>query len=205
VGSQIKLLRTLQLGTFERVGENSARHSDVRIISATNQDLEGRIEGGDFRIDFFYRLNVIEIQLPPLRRRRADIPALVGHFIPQYASKNRKKVLGISSEAIDKLTKYSFPGNVRELENIIERAIVLCRGEYITAGDVRLPSSEGGEHTILDPHDLSAPYDTKLDAFERTLISEALGRADRNQSSAARLLGITERRLRSRMERIGLR
>lgn len=203
-GIQVKLLRTLQLGTFERVGENQPRRSDVRIISATNQSLEQKIEKGEFRVDFLYRLNVIEIHLPPLRQRRADIPLLVRHFIPEYAEKNRKTITGITSEAVDKLTKYPFPGNVRELENIVERAIVLCRGEYITAGDIKLPL-DGDDRATLDPYDLEESYDTKLTEFERVMISEALSRSEDNQSSAARLLGISERRLRSRMDRIRMR
>jgi DNA-binding NtrC family response regulator len=202
---QIKLLRTLQFGTFERVGDSASREADVRIISATNQPLERKIESGSFRTDFLYRLNVVEIHLPPLRSRKADIPLLVEHFIPRYASKSRKEIYGITTEAMDKLTKYSFPGNVRELENIVERAIVLCRGHYITEADIRLPGEAADADSILDPSDLSKDYDTKLETFERTMIHEALRNAGANQSSAARLLGITERRLRSRMERLGMR
>jgi DNA-binding NtrC family response regulator len=199
---QVKLLRVLQSGTFERVGDSGSRTVDVRIISATNQPLEERMEEGEFRIDFFYRLNVIEIDLPPLRERRSDVELLVRHFIDTFSGKNRKTVKGITSDALDTLVKYDFPGNVRELENVVERAAVLCRGELIGRQDIRLPLKGTPEDSIMDPRNLDVGHDEKLEAFERAMIREALKRSGGNQSVAARTLGISERRFRSRMERL---
>jgi two-component system NtrC family response regulator len=136
---QVKLLRAIQSGEIQRLGSNETRKVDVRIIAATHRDLEEMIHRGEFREDLYYRLNVVSIWIPPLRRRKADIPVLVEHFIRKYARENRKDVKGITREALDRLMKYSFPGNVRELENMIERAVVLTRQEFITLDD--LPSS----------------------------------------------------------------
>ena len=133
---QVKLLRALQFGQIERVGENTPRHLDVRIVTATNLDLSQLVALGKFRRDLYYRLNVIEIKLPPLHERKEDIALLVGHFIERFQQRDGKAVHGITREALDKLSKRRFPGNVRELENIIERAVVLCRSEYIRTEDL---------------------------------------------------------------------
>ncbi|MDP3178572.1 MAG: sigma-54 dependent transcriptional regulator, partial [Spirochaetaceae bacterium] len=199
---QVKLLRAIQFGVIERLGENVPRRPNVRIVAATHSDLPALVKGGSFRRDFFYRLNVIEIVLPPLRERKDDIIFLVERFIERFRERDGKKVQGITREAMDKLSKRPFPGNVRELENIIERAVVLCRGDMIRVED--LPpdeSSEGGGHC----GDLgSEGYEKTMSDFEKTFLSEALRQAEGNKSAAARKLGITERHLRSRIERLGM-
>ncbi len=144
---QVKLLRVIQFGQLARVGENRIRHLDVRIIAATNRDLEQMITENTFRGDLYWRLNVINLPLPPLRERRSEIPALVEHFIGQYNEKNRKSVEGISREALDRLMAHRFPGNIRELENMIERAVILCRGNLLHAADIPLPEAPEGNET----------------------------------------------------------
>ncbi|MDQ7063709.1 MAG: sigma-54 dependent transcriptional regulator [candidate division KSB1 bacterium] len=202
---QVKLLRAIQFGQFERIGGNETRQVDVRIIAATHRDLETMMQAGEFRDDLYYRLNVVSIWIPPLRQRKTDIPVLVDHFIQKYAQENQKTVKGISREALDHLMKYNFPGNVRELENMIERAVVLCRGETITTDDLPAPLQSFPEKALLDPHDLEAGYEAKMRAFETEMIRTALQETGGNQSAAARLLGITERHLRSRLEKLGMR
>ncbi|WP_457566387.1 sigma-54-dependent transcriptional regulator [Caldithrix abyssi] len=202
--TQVKLLRALQFGEFERVGGSKTIKVDVRVIAATNRDLEELIQKGEFREDLYYRLNVVTIHIPPLRERKSDIPVLIRHFIEKYARENQKNVVGISKEAQDYLMRYHFPGNVRELENIIERAVVLARDEIITLEDLPQGLTVQTERSILDPFDFSHPYEEKLAAFERVMIEEALKQKHGNQSQAARLLGISERHLRSRMQRLNI-
>ncbi len=202
---QVKLLRAIQFGQIERVGSNQSVQVDVRIIAATHRDLEAMIREGTFREDLYYRLNVVNIWIPPLRRRKADIPVLVNHFIQKYARENGKVVKGVTREALDFLMKYPYPGNVRELENIIERAVVLGRGEYITVDDLPPTVVNPENNALFDPHDLSDGYTAKMQAFEKELLRTALQETGGNQSAAARLLGITERHLRSRLERLGMK
>ena len=202
---QVKLLRAIQFGTFERLGGNKSIQVDVRILAATNRNLEELIKNGEFREDLFYRLNVITIHIPQLQRRKADIPLLVDHFIKKYAKMNDKSVNGVSKEVLDQIMKYDFPGNVRELENMIEHAVVLCRGEYISISDLPQKLKVFTEKTILDPYHLDEGYEIKLKGFEKEMVQEALKRTEGNQSAAARLLGITERHLRSRLEILGLK
>ena len=133
---QVKLLRFLQEREFQRVGGNQTIHSDVRIISATNRDLESKVKEGTFREDLFYRLNVVVMDMPPLRERKEDVPVLIDHFLKRFAAENGKNVTGITSEARDLLLKYDYPGNVRELENIIERAVVISRNSVISIDDL---------------------------------------------------------------------
>ena len=140
---QVKLLRFLQEREFQRVGGNQTIHSDVRIISATNRDLEARVKEGLFREDLFYRLNVVTMAIPPLTERKEDIHALIDHFLKRYADENGKDMEGISSEAQDLLLKYDYPGNVRELENIIERAVVICRDSVISVEDLPFRADMG--------------------------------------------------------------
>ena len=202
---QVKLLRAVQFGQIERLGGNKTINVDVRIIAATHRNLEEMIQSGEFREDLFYRLNVISIWIPPLRRRKTDISSLIDHFIHKYAAENQKPVKGITRDALDKLMKYNFLGNVRELENIIESAVVLCRGEYIAPQDLPHQLQVVSGKSIFDPLVLDQGHAEKLTAFETEMINEALKQTNRNQSAAARLLGITERHLRSRMEKLGLR
>lgn len=195
---QVKLLRAIQFGVIERVGENSPRKLDVRIIAASNRDLAELVAEGKFRKDLYYRLNVINIELPPLRDRKEDIRILVDHFIASFNERNERTVKGLSREAMDALMKYSFPGNVRELENLIERAVVLCAGDLILSRD--LPALSPA--SVTPPRKRNAPYEESMRAFELGLLNEALGASGGNKSKAARALGITERHLRSRLERL---
>lgn len=199
---QVKLLRAIQFGEVQRIGSNTTLKTDVRIIAATHRDLEEMIKMNEFREDLFYRLNVVTINLPPLRQRKDDIPLLVDHFIQKYSATIGKQVTGISKEALDQLIKYDFPGNIRELENMIERAIVLTRDQIITKEDLPITLNEKNNLRAFNPYDLEDSYETKMKLFEKALISEALSRTNGNKSAAARLLGITERHLRSRLERL---
>ena len=202
--AQVKLLRALQFGEFERVGGSKTIKVDVRVITATNRNLEDLIQKGEFREDLFYRINVVTIHLPALRERKMDIPLLIRHFIDKYSTENQKKITGISKEAQDYLMKYSFPGNIRELENIIERAVVLAREELIITSDLPTGLSVKTEKQLLDSQDFNNSYSTKVSAFETEMINNALELKSGNQSKAAELLGMSERHLRSRMQKLGI-
>ncbi|MEN8230044.1 MAG: sigma-54 dependent transcriptional regulator [Bacteroidota bacterium] len=197
---QVKLLRALQFGEFERVGGSATLKVDVRIIAATNRNLEEMIGEGSFREDLFYRINVVTIQLPALRERKVDIPPLIRHFIAKYSKENGKEITGISKEAQDTLMKHDFPGNIRELENLIERAVALAREEIITTSDLPANLSTRSENLLLDPGDFSTSYAEKVAAYETEIITRALGISSGNQSKAAGLLNMTERHFRSRMQ-----
>ncbi len=200
--TQVKLLRALQFGEFERVGGSQAIKTDVRVITATNRNLEEMIRQVTFREDLFYRINVVTIFLPSLRERKTDIPVLVRHFLDKYAGENNKTIAGLSKEAQDYLMRYHFPGNVRELENIIERAVVLAREAIITTTDLPSGLSTSTENEILDPFNFSDSYPDKVAAFEKIMIEKALELKQGNQSRAAKVLGISERHLRSRMQKL---
>lgn len=202
LSAQIKLLRTIQFGEFQRIGGNQLLKTDVRIIAATHKNLEEMIENGDFRKDLYYRLNVVQIFIPPLRARKEDIPLLVDSFIKKYSNENGRDIKGLSKEALDVLLKYNYPGNIRELENIIERGVVLCRGEYIMKEDLPNLTIESNTNILFNPLDLESGYEEKMKAFELAMIQEALARTNGNKSAAARLIGISERHLRSRLERL---
>jgi DNA-binding NtrC family response regulator len=202
--TQVKLLRVLQFGEFERVGGAEKIKVDVRVITATNRNLEEMIEQGTFREDLFYRINVVTITLPPLRERKTDIPILIRHFIHKYAEENNKNIKGISKEAQEYLMRYHFPGNIRELENLIERAVVMGRDEIITLADLPKGLSTNSENTALDPHNFTHHYKEKVAAFETVMIKESLELKKGNQTQAAKLLGISERHLRSRMQKLNI-
>lgn len=201
---QVKLLRVIQFGQIQRIGENLTRNIDVRIITATSRDIERMISENTFRNDLYWRLNVINIALPALRQRKDDIPILVKHFIEKYNNKNNRNVKDISREALDSMMRYQFPGNIRELENMIERAVILCRGDQLTTGDipVSIANPEIAEDCLESISDES--YEIQLKRFEQRLIEAALEKANGNQSEAARLLSISERRLRSRLGILGI-
>jgi len=186
---QVKLLRVLQEGEFERVGGTQTLRVDTRIVAATNKDLKGEVEAGRFREDLFYRLNVISIPLPPLRERKDDIPLLAHYFLTLYAGKNHKALAGISREAVEALMAWNWPGNVRELENAIERAVVLCRGDNIAAEDLPPHIREG------DPErrQLTVPIGTPLEEIERMVIRETLAATRGDKKLTAQLLGIATR------------
>jgi len=200
---QVKLLRFLQEREFQRLGGNQTLHADVRVISATNRDLEQMAKSGGFREDLFYRLNVVTMQLPPLRERREDIPPLIDHFLIRYARENGREIEGTSSEALDMLLKYDYPGNVRELENIIERAVVIAREDVISVED--LPFGRELEEAGGRKNEEDGVLRTAVEDLERRLIVEALEKSGDHQSRAAAFLGISERMLRYKLKKYGLK
>ncbi|MDZ7260739.1 MAG: sigma-54 dependent transcriptional regulator [candidate division KSB1 bacterium] len=186
---QLKLLRVLQEGEFERVGDTRTIKVDVRIIAATNKDLEKAMASGEFRQDLYYRLNVIPIEIPPLRERSDDIPLLVEHFFNKYKTEVGKNIRGITDEAMRLLTSYHWPGNVRELENLIERAVVLCKSEYIGDKDISpLVISPENRTPMQMLNEKSLPE--VLDEIEKDIITNVLREYRNNKSRAARRLGI---------------
>ena len=186
---QVKLLRVLQEGEFERLGGTHTLSVDVRVVAATNKNIEAEVAAGRFREDLYYRLNVISIQLPPLRERKDDIGLLAHHFLKLYADKNAKALGGITREAVDALMAWNWPGNVRELENAIERAVVLTRSDMVTLDDLP-PAIRGGE---ADTKQLVIPIGTPLEDIERTVIRETLAHTKGDKKLAAQLLGIATR------------
>ncbi|MBU4073886.1 MAG: sigma-54 dependent transcriptional regulator [Proteobacteria bacterium] len=200
---QVKLLRFLQEHEFQRLGGNQTLRTDVRVISATNRDLEQRVKEGAFREDLFYRLNVVMMSIPPLRERKEDIPVLIDHFLKRYAEENRKGIDGLSREAQDLLLKYDYPGNVRELENIIERAVVIAREDVISVED--LPFREGMEDALEGRRAEESLLRGSIEELEKKLIVEAMEKAGDHQTRAAELLGISERMLRYKLKKYGLK
>ena len=201
LSSQVKLLRVLQERSFERVGGSETVQVDVRVIAATNQDLEAKIREGTFREDLFYRLNVISIYVPPLRERKTEIPLFVDYFLRKYSEEESTEINSLTKEALDVLMKYEYPGNVRELENIIQRAVVLSRSEVIHTDDL-LPYL--GSQTETDTGQKGA-FVKSVEQLEINMINEALQNANGNQSEAARSLGITERHLRYKLKKYGMK
>ena len=202
LASQIKLLRVIQEHEFERVGGGITISVDLRLICATHQDLEKRIQDGLFREDFFYRLNVICIEIPPLRDRKEEIPLFVDYFIRKYTDMEQKEIQSISKEAMNLLMQYDFSGNIRELENMIHRAVVLSRSDTLITEDLpphirslkdetNQPKTEGLMDQVL--------------ALEKFLIRKAMNEADSNQSRAARMLNLTERTLRYKLKKYGMK
>jgi two-component system NtrC family response regulator len=195
---QAKLLRVLQEREFEKVGSSRPVKVDVRILAASHRPLEALIKAGQLREDLYYRLNVVTILIPPLRERRSDLAPLIDHFLRLFAEKNGKTIRGLTHEARDILLRYDYPGNVRELENLIERAVVLTRDDVIGSGDLPLtvqnPEVEGDRETNLT---------VAVEALERHMIKETLARSDGVQTRAAELLGISERGLRYKLIKYG--
>jgi DNA-binding NtrC family response regulator len=197
--TQVKLLRVLQEREFERLGGTRTVKVDVRLIAATNKDLREALEQGTFREDLYYRLNVVPIDIAPLRERKEDVPDLVNLFISRFSGESGKPVEGITSEAMQILVNYHWPGNVRELQNIVERGCALAKGNVLTPGDVHLDvrpakSVDGG----------FLPDGMTLDRWEDEMVQEALRRANGNKSQAARLLGLSRNALRYRLSKIGI-
>ncbi len=201
---QVKLLRAVQFGSIERLGSNKTISTDVRIITATNRNLEKMIETGEFREDLFYRFNVVAVHLPPLRARKSDIPILVDFFLKKYAGQSAEPIEGVSREAMDALIKYHFPGNVRELENIIQRAAVLARKSIITTKDLPSHVWAAAEQPTDVADGLPSGLNDAVEQLERKMIGSALAEASGNQSRAAELLGINERTLRYKMSKYGI-
>jgi DNA-binding NtrC family response regulator len=201
---QVKLLRVLQEREFERLGSNVTRKIDVRVIAATNQDLRAALEQGTFREDLYYRLNVVPMNIPPLRERKQDIEFLARHFVKKLAPDSGSRVESISPAAMEKLMAYHWPGNVRELENVIERGLVMCTAAELDVADIRVEGapSRAAARAGDEPHFL--PEGMTLDEYEQEIIREALRRADGNKSQASRLLGLTRNALRYRLTQMGL-
>jgi DNA-binding NtrC family response regulator len=198
---QVKLLRVLQEREFERLGGTKTVKVDVRLIAATNRDLREALEQGTFREDLYYRLNVVPIDIAPLRQRKEDIPDLVNLFITRFAGDSGKPVESITPEAMQLLVNYHWPGNVRELQNIIERACALAKGTVLTAADIHLDVRPA---KIANGTNNFLPEGMTLEHWEDEMIREALRRANGNKSRAARLLGLSRNALRYRLSKIGI-
>ena len=203
---QVKLLRVVQEKTFRRIGGAEDIKVDVRIISATNQNLQERVKKGEFREDLYYRLNVIPIFIPPLRERREDIPLLINNFIGKYAEMFGKEIRNISSYAMELLINYDFPGNIRELQNIIERSIAMESSNIILPESLTLYSdvSNGVSRFDIELNDKGIDLNTEMEKIERIMIEKALQKARGSKKKTAGLLNITFDSLRYRMEKLGI-
>jgi DNA-binding NtrC family response regulator len=199
--TQVKLLRVLQEREFERLGGTRTIKVDVRLVAATNRDLRAALEQGTFREDLYYRLNVVPIDIAPLRERKEDIPELVTLFVARFAEDSCKPVEGVSPEAMRILVDYHWPGNVRELQNIVERSSALAKGNVLQADDIHLDvrpaKATNGGHGFL-------PEGMTIEQWEDEMVKEALRRANGNKSQAARLLGLSRNALRYRLSKIGI-
>jgi DNA-binding NtrC family response regulator len=203
---QSKLLRVLQERTFERVGGTETIHGNFRVLAATNRDLEASVGEKVFREDLYYRLNVVHIQIPPLRERRSDIVPLAEHFLRQFSEKNGLEVVGFSDEAILTLQSYFYPGNVRELENMVERAVLMARGRVVMPEHfpARGSSNGNGNERQLEIDLLALPFHKSIAELERRLITKALQEAGGNKSEAANRLQINRRLLYNKMAEYGI-
>jgi DNA-binding NtrC family response regulator len=195
IRQQAKLLRVLESGEIERLGSSRTRQIDVRVISATNTDLPAACASGQFREDLLFRLNTVEIHVPPLRERREDIPALAIHFLRRYASRYRREIDGFDASALQVMAHYAWPGNVRELEHTLERAVLMCRGREIQPADLGLNLQRPQAQSLED---------LSLEAVEALLVRKALARFQGNVSQAAEALGLSRGALYRRMEKYGL-
>ena len=201
---QVKLLRAIQEKKVRKVGSTQEEPVDVRIISATHQKLGECVEAGKFRHDLYYRLNVIELRMPALREMREDIPQFVGALLDKLARNAGSRKPEVAPEALEELKRYDFPGNVRELENVLERAMALCSDGKVTAEDLQLTPEDLPGQAVAVGGDSKAPLQDYLDRVEKEAITEALEKTRYNRTAAAKLLGITFRSMRYRMERLGL-
>ena len=203
---QVKLLRALQEREFNRVGGESTIQVDVRVIAATNKNLVDQINEGAFREDLYYRLNVVELEVPPLMERKEDIPLLTQHFLEIFAAKNRKEIKGFTPRAMDNLIRYDWPGNVRELMNAVERGVVLSRSSYLDVPDFPFmkDSMLQNDQDSTTPAKLSMQGDVPLEKIEKTAILKTLEAANGNKSEAARRLGITRKTLHKKLKAYGV-
>ncbi len=203
---QVKLLRALQEREFNRVGGEATIQVDVRVIAATNKDLMEQINDGAFREDLYYRLNVVELEVPPLSRRKEDIPLLAQHFLEMFVAKNRKEIKGFTPKAMDNLIRYDWPGNVRELMNAIERGVVLARSNYLDTVDFPFmkDASIQNDPDFANPSELSVKGDIPLNELEKAAILNTLEAAGGNKSEAARRLGITRKTLHKKLKVYGV-
>ena len=193
---QVKLLRVTETGTFERVGGEETRQVDVRLVAATNKDLEGLVAVGKFREDLYYRLNVIKLAIPPLRERKADIPLLANYFLLKYTSRNNKEIRGFTPEAMHLLQEYHWPGNVRELENTVERAVVFCKKNMIEPDYLSPNLLEKGKKPELIQIRLGMP----MKDVEREVIQKTLELTHGNKTEAARILGLSARTIDNKLK-----
>jgi two-component system response regulator HydG len=201
---QVKLLRVLQEREINRVGGEEVIAVDVRVITATNKALIAEIEKGRFREDLYYRLNVVTLDVPPLRERKEDIPLLAQHFLDIFAKKNHKHIKGLTPHAMDRLLKYEWPGNVRELMNAVERAVVLSRTEYLDEDDLPMVvKDQGAKAEDLVP-EMAVLGDMPLDEVEKATVLKTLEASGGNKSEAARRLGITRRTLHKKLKKYGV-
>ena len=200
--TQTKLLRVLQERAFEPLGSARTVTVDIRVIAATNRELEKEVKEGRFREDLYYRLNVVPIVVPPLRERKEDVPLLADHFLAIYREKNRKPIMAISGKALDLLVRYDWPGNVRELENCIERAVIMGRDEVIVPADlppqIRMLPQDSSEAEFAIPSGIS------LDTMERALIVKTLDETGGNRTRTAEILGINRRTLQNKLKEYGI-
>jgi len=197
LATQAKLLRVLQFREFERLGGTQTLHTDVRIIAATNADMESAVRAGTFREDLYYRINIFSITLPPLRERLADIPALAEFFLAKLAAEHQRRIGRISSRALELLSQHSWPGNVRELENVIERAVVVCSGPVVREDDLPALLREGRPVERLT-------MAQAVERLERQMMEDTLRTEHGNIAAAARVLGTTERILRYKARKLGV-
>jgi two-component system response regulator HydG len=203
---QVKLLRVLQVGEFERLGGTKTIRADVRLVTATNMNLLEAVERKAFREDLFSRLNVITLTLPPLREREGDIPLLAHHFLEIFKKKNNKEVKGFTQEALEVMLQYPWPRNVRQLENAIERAVVLTRGEMIAPEDLppeilkalEMPTAQ--EAALMDEKTISISLGTPLEAIEKRVIEETLRHSRGDKNVASKILGISARTIYRKIE-----
>jgi Nif-specific regulatory protein len=200
LSTQVKLLRVLQEREFERLGGHETLKADVRLIAATNKDLERAIEKGSFREDLFYRLNVFPIFIPPLRERKPDVLLLADHFLQRFSGEHGRDIRRLATPAIDMLTSYHWPGNARELQNVIERAVLVCDGHVIHAHHLS-PTLQTAEAsgTVM-----SIALDDAVAAYEKDLLQDALKSARGNRAKAARLLRTTERIVNYKVRKLGI-
>lgn len=200
--TQAKILRTLQEREVEPLGSSSTIKIDTRIISATNKDLEHEIREGRFREDLYYRLNVIRLEIPPLRKRREDIPLLAEFFLKQYVEKNRKLVKGFTPRAMDAIMRHDWPGNVRELENLVERTVIMTRGDMITLDE--FPNTINHQFSEIDEVENELSTGRTLKAAEKEIIIRTLEETGGNRTHAAKILGISRRTLQLKLKDYGI-
>lgn len=200
IANQAKLLRILQDGTYKKVGSNTQEVADVRIISATNKKLKEEVSKGNFREDLLYRINLVEIDLPPLRMRKEDIGSLAEYFVKKFANKHSRNISKVDKSFIQKLKAYDWPGNIRQLENSIERAVIIKRSGDLTADDIELPK----ENNTIFEIDYSAPLQKTISQIEQKLLEQALKTAKGNYSKAASTLGITRQSFHYKLKKYGL-
>jgi two-component system response regulator AtoC len=200
-GLQAKMLRFLEEKSFKRVGGSADIRVDVRVVAATNRKLETEVKEGRFREDLYYRLNVLPIELPPLRARSGDLPLLINYYVDSYNREFRKRVRGVEPNAMDALKSYGWPGNVRELRNVVERAILLADGQTLTLGD--FPVAAASPSRLTEQVDLPAAG-IDLEQLERSLVVQALERSGWNQTKAAGMLGLNRDQIRYRVEKFKL-